>query len=101
MRVTVTVDKEKGEIRIADTGIGMTDEEVRRYINQVAFFQRGREFPEELSRGKRVKKKPTSSAISVWDSIPIIHGASDRVEIDTLELSARCQARPLGKRPTA
>ena len=37
MRVTVTVDKEKGEIRIADTGIGMTDEEVRRYINQVAF----------------------------------------------------------------
>ncbi|MDO4484226.1 MAG: molecular chaperone HtpG [Clostridia bacterium] len=37
MSVTVTVDKEKGEIRIADTGIGMTADEVKRYINQVAF----------------------------------------------------------------
>ena len=67
MRVTVTVDKEKGEIRIADTGIGMTDEEVRRYINQVAFSS-AEEFLKNY-QGKRVKKKPTSSAISVWDSI--------------------------------
>ena len=37
MSVTVSVDKEKKEIRIADTGIGMTADEVRRYINQVAF----------------------------------------------------------------
>ena len=37
MSVTVTVDKEQGQIRIADTGIGMTADEVRRYINQVAF----------------------------------------------------------------
>ena len=37
MTVTVSVDKEKKTIRISDTGIGMTDDEVRRYINQVAF----------------------------------------------------------------
>ena len=37
MAVTVSVDKEKKTIRISDTGIGMTDDEVRRYINQVAF----------------------------------------------------------------
>lgn len=37
MSVTVTVDKEKKEIRISDTGVGMTADEVRRYINQVAF----------------------------------------------------------------
>lgn len=37
MSVTVTVDKEKKELRISDTGIGMTADEVRRYINQVAF----------------------------------------------------------------
>ncbi len=37
MRVAVTVDPEKKEIRIEDTGIGMTADEVRRYINQVAF----------------------------------------------------------------
>ena len=37
MAVTVAVDKEQKIIRISDTGIGMTDEEVRKYINQVAF----------------------------------------------------------------
>ncbi|MBE5776500.1 MAG: molecular chaperone HtpG [Clostridiales bacterium] len=37
LRVTVTVDKEAGEIRVTDNGIGMTEEEVGKYINQVAF----------------------------------------------------------------
>ena len=37
MRVTVTVNAEKKELRIDDTGVGMTAEEVKRYINQVAF----------------------------------------------------------------
>ena len=36
-RVTVTLDKEQGEIRVSDNGIGMTAEEVGQYINQVAF----------------------------------------------------------------
>lgn len=36
-RVTVTVDPEKGELRFSDNGIGMTSEEVEKYINQVAF----------------------------------------------------------------
>ena len=33
MEVLVTVDKEKKEIRIDDTGVGMTADEVKRYIN--------------------------------------------------------------------
>ena len=37
LRVTVTVDKEAGIISFTDNGIGMTAEEVDRYINQVAF----------------------------------------------------------------
>ncbi|MDI9520924.1 MAG: molecular chaperone HtpG [Bacillota bacterium] len=36
-KVIVTLDKEKGEIRVSDNGIGMTGEEVEQYINQVAF----------------------------------------------------------------
>ena len=36
-RVIVTLDGEAGEIRFGDNGIGMTAEEVERYINQVAF----------------------------------------------------------------
>ena len=37
LRVTVTVDKNAGEMRFTDNGIGMTAEEVEKYINQVAF----------------------------------------------------------------
>ncbi len=36
-RVIVSVDKDKRQLRFADNGIGMTADEVRRYINQVAF----------------------------------------------------------------
>ncbi len=37
LRVTLTVDKEAGTIAFSDNGIGMTEEELDRYINQVAF----------------------------------------------------------------
>jgi len=37
MSVTVSVDKDNKTISISDTGIGMTADEIRRYINQVAF----------------------------------------------------------------
>ena len=35
--IEIIVDKEKKEIRIIDQGVGMTGEEVEKYINQVAF----------------------------------------------------------------
>jgi len=35
--IEVKVDKDKKEIRIIDQGVGMTGEEVEKYINQVAF----------------------------------------------------------------
>ncbi|NLZ88698.1 MAG: molecular chaperone HtpG [Clostridiales bacterium] len=37
LRITVTVDKKAGELRFEDNGIGMTANEVEKYINQVAF----------------------------------------------------------------
>ncbi|MEG0491852.1 MAG: molecular chaperone HtpG [Clostridia bacterium] len=36
-RVDVVLDEEAGEIRFSDNGLGMTAEEVEKYINQVAF----------------------------------------------------------------
>ncbi|MBR3691878.1 MAG: molecular chaperone HtpG [Clostridia bacterium] len=36
-RIDVFVNRETGELRISDNGIGMTAEEVEKYINQVAF----------------------------------------------------------------
>ncbi len=37
LTVHVSLDKEKGTITISDRGIGMTEEEIDKYINQIAF----------------------------------------------------------------
>ena len=37
LKVTVAVDKEAGTLTVTDQGIGMTAEEVDKYINQIAF----------------------------------------------------------------
>lgn len=45
-RIDVTVDKDNKTISISDNGIGMTEEEVKKYINQIA-FSGAREFLEK------------------------------------------------------
>jgi molecular chaperone HtpG len=37
MKITLTIDKNKKTLSITDTGIGMTADEIKQYINQVAF----------------------------------------------------------------
>ncbi len=37
MKISVTLDPKKNTIEVSDTGIGMTAEEIRKYINQIAF----------------------------------------------------------------
>lgn len=37
LNVKVSVDKDKGTITISDRGIGMTSEDIEKYINQIAF----------------------------------------------------------------
>ncbi len=37
LRIDITIDKDKKTLSIADRGIGMTEEEVDKYLNQVAF----------------------------------------------------------------
>lgn len=37
MHVTVTVDKEAGTLTVSDHGIGMTSDDIDKYINQIAF----------------------------------------------------------------
>jgi len=36
-RIDLTFDKDKRTLSVEDNGIGMTDEEIRKYINQIAF----------------------------------------------------------------
>ena len=37
LRIHVSVDKKKGTLTISDHGVGMTAEEIEKYINQIAF----------------------------------------------------------------
>ncbi len=37
LKVYVKVDKDKGTITVSDNGLGMTEEEIDKYINQIAF----------------------------------------------------------------
>lgn len=36
-KIDISIDKEKRQLKISDSGIGMTADEVKKYINQVAF----------------------------------------------------------------
>ena len=80
MSVTVTVDKEKKELRISDTGIGMTADEVRRYINQVAFSSAA-EFMKQFE-GKEGEKADIIGHFGL--GFYSVFMVSERVEIDTL-----------------
>lgn len=37
LKINVTLDKENKKLIVEDNGIGMTDEEIKKYINQIAF----------------------------------------------------------------
>jgi len=41
LRIKITSDPDKGIITVSDNGIGMTEEEVQKYINQIAFSSAG------------------------------------------------------------
>ncbi len=55
LKVVVTLDRKKGEIRVWDNGIGMTADEVEKYINQIA-FSGAEEFLEKYKSEKDATK---------------------------------------------
>ncbi len=88
MSVTVTVDKPRGELRIDDTGIGMTADEVRRYINQVAFSSAA-EFMKQFE-GKEDGKGDIIGHFGL--GFYSVFMVSDKVEIDTLSCQEGAEA---------
>ncbi len=84
MSVLVTVDKENKEIRIEDTGIGMTADEVRKYINQVAFSSAS-EFMKQFADRKEEDKDGKNDIIGHFGlGFYSVFMVSERVEIESL-----------------
>ena len=50
-QVNISIDREKNILKISDNGIGMTDDEIKKYINQVAFSS-AEEFLEKYTKGE-------------------------------------------------
>lgn len=55
-KIDVRINKEKGTITVSDNGIGMTEEEVEKYINQVA-FSGAEEFIQKYEKEKDEKSQ--------------------------------------------
>ena len=79
--VRVQVDKAAKELRFIDDGVGMTEEEVKRNINQVA-FSGAKSFLEEYAKDE---DKENSGIIGHFGlGFYSVFMIADRVEIDTL-----------------
>lgn len=76
--VTITIDKENKKLAIADNGIGMTAEEVKKYITQVAFSS-AEEFVQKY-KGEGEDAIIGHFGLGFYSAFMV----SERVEIDTL-----------------
>ncbi len=87
--VDVRIDKEKGVLEFADNGIGMTADEVRKYITQIA-FSGAEEFAKKYLQGDQAKSDIIGHfGLGFYSSFMV----AARVEIETR--SYRVDAEPV------
>ena len=79
VRVFVSLDKEAKTITISDMGIGMTAEEIKKYINQVA-FSGATEFMEKFKEAKDANEIIGKFGLGFYSAFMV----ADKVEINTL-----------------
>lgn len=79
VRVSVSLDKEAKTITISDMGIGMTSEEIKKYINQVA-FSGATEFMEKFKEAKDANEIIGKFGLGFYSAFMV----ADKVEINTL-----------------
>lgn len=76
--IVITLDKEAGTLAVSDTGIGMTADEVKKYINQVAFSS-AEEFVEKY-KASSDQQIIGHFGLGFYSSFMV----ANQVEIDTL-----------------
>jgi len=79
LRVNVAVDPTAKTITISDSGIGMTAEEIKKYINQVA-FSGATEFLEKFKEAKDANEIIGRFGLGFYSAFMV----ADKVEIQTL-----------------
>jgi len=79
LQVKVTVDPQARTITISDNGIGMTAEEIKKYINQVA-FSGATEFMEKFREAKDANEIIGRFGLGFYSAFMV----ADKVEIQTL-----------------
>jgi len=84
--IVITIDKDQKTLAISDTGIGMTADEVKQYINQVAFSS-AEQFIDKY-KDSTDQQIIGHFGLGFYSSFMV----SSRVEIDTLSYKAGAQA---------
>ncbi|RPD46026.1 molecular chaperone HtpG [Paracnuella aquatica] len=79
LKVSVAFDKEAKTITISDRGIGMTAEEIEKYINQIA-FSGATEFMEKFKEAKDANEIIGRFGLGFYSAFMV----ADKVEIQTL-----------------
>ncbi len=79
LTIDVSVDKKKKTLTISDKGIGMTAEEIKKYINQIA-FSGAEEFVEKFKDAKDAQEIIGKFGLGFYSAFMV----ADRVEIDSL-----------------
>ncbi len=79
LKVSVTLDEKKKTITISDNGLGMTGEEIKKYINQIA-FSGATEFVEKFKDAKDAHEIIGKFGLGFYSAFMV----ADQVEIQTL-----------------
>ncbi len=79
LQVEISFDKEQKTITISDRGIGMTADEIKKYINQVA-FSGATEFMEKFKEAKDANEIIGKFGLGFYSAFMV----ADKVEINTL-----------------
>lgn len=86
-RVEVSVDKKKKTITIKDSGLGMTAEEIKKYINQIA-FSGATEFMEKFKDAGDAKEIIGKFGLGFYSAFMV----AGKVEIDSLSYQDGAEA---------
>jgi len=78
-RVSISFDKEAKTITVSDNGLGMTAEEIKKYINQIA-FSGAEEFVEKFKDSKDANELIGKFGLGFYSAFMV----ADQVEIQTL-----------------